>query len=114
MDLDNVINREDLQLQTVGHHWPLDGPLPAEVRANMERTGVCLSCHQVIPDGALVYRIISKVGETLGMVPKNDEEHRRLIGRAMFVAANVEIFGLPIAILAIVAFVFIMRKRSKG
>lgn len=32
MDLDNVINREDQQLQTVGHHWPLDGPLPKEMR----------------------------------------------------------------------------------
>ncbi len=114
MDLDNVINREDLQLQTVGHHWPLDGPLPAEVRANMERTGVCLSCHQVIPDGAFVYRIIAKVGETLGMVPKNDAEHRRLIGRAMFVAANVEIFGIPIAILVIIGFVVLLRRKKAG
>ncbi|MDJ0889226.1 MAG: hypothetical protein QNI89_18140, partial [Desulfobacterales bacterium] len=112
MDLDNVIDREDLQLQTVGHHWPLDGPLPAEVRANMERTGVCLSCHQVIPDGAFVYQIISKVGETLGMVPENDAEHRRLIGRAMFVAANVEIFGIPIAILVIIVFVVLLRRKK--
>lgn len=36
MDLDNVVNREDLQLQTVGHHWPFDDPLPKDVRGNMD------------------------------------------------------------------------------
>ncbi len=48
------------------------------------------------------------------MVPKNDEEHRRLIGRAMFVAANAEIFGIPIAILVIGAFVVVLRRRKTG
>ncbi len=76
MDLDNVVNRENEQLQTVGHHWPLDGPLPKEVRENMERQGVCLSCHEVIPEGRLVYRIISRVGDALGMIPATDAEHQ--------------------------------------
>ncbi|MGD8258158.1 MAG: hypothetical protein PVG08_18285 [Desulfobacterales bacterium] len=39
MDLDQVITREGEQLQTVGHHWPLDGPLSAEMRDHMERVG---------------------------------------------------------------------------
>jgi hypothetical protein len=112
MDLDNVVDREDQQLQTVGHHWPLDGPLPREMRDNMERTGVCLSCHREIPEGRFVYQVISRVGDALGMVPKTDAEHMKLIGKAMFIAANLQIFGPLAALLLVILFVFLFRKRN--
>ena len=112
MDLDNVVNRDGLQLQTVGHHWPLDGPLPKEVRDNMERQGVCLSCHQEIPHGRFVYQIISKVGNALGMIPETDLEHQKLVGKAMFIAANLQIFGPVVAILVVILFVVVIRKKS--
>ena len=115
MDLDNVVNRKDDQLQTVGHHWPLDGPLPKEMRDNMERTGVCLSCHKEIPEGKFVYRVISKVGDALGMVPKNDADHMKLIGKAMFIAANLQIFGPLVAVVLIVlVVVFFWRRRASS
>jgi len=110
MDLGNVVNREDQQLQTVGHHWPLDGPLPKEMRENMERLGVCLSCHQEIPEGRFVYQVIAKVGDTLGLVPKTDAEHMKLIGKAMFIAANVQIFGPLLGLIVIGAFIFVIRR----
>ena len=112
MDLDNVVNREDQQLQTVGHHWPLDGPLPKDMRDNMERLGVCLSCHQEIPQGRFVYRIISLAGDRLGMVPKNDADHIKLIGKAMFIAANLQIFGPLVALLIILFIVLIVWRRK--
>jgi hypothetical protein len=84
MDLDQVVTREGEQLQTVGHHWPLDGPLTKEMRDHMERVGVCLSCHKDVPSGRMVYRIISAVGNRLGLIPKTDHEHQGLIGRALF------------------------------
>jgi len=49
MDLDQVVTREDEQVQTVGHHWPLSGPLPKEMRDRVEQTGVCIVCHEKIP-----------------------------------------------------------------
>ena len=49
MDLSQVVNREGKQMQTVGHHWELSGPLTQEQRDKMERIGVCISCHQDIP-----------------------------------------------------------------
>jgi len=110
MDLDNVVNRDDQQLQTVGHHWPLDGPLPKEVRDNMERLGVCLSCHKEIPEGRFVYQVIAKVGDTLGLVPKTDAEHMKLIGKAMFIAANVQIFGPLLGLIVIGLFIFVIRR----
>jgi hypothetical protein len=113
MDLDQIITREGEQLQTVGSHWPLSGPLAKEARDNMERVGVCLSCHKEIPSGRFVYRIISKVGSITGLVPKTDAEHQKLIGRAMFIAANVEIFGVLIGII-VVLIVIVYFARRKG
>jgi hypothetical protein len=51
MDLDQVVTRDNKQLQTVGHHWPLSGPLPKEVRDRMEKVGVCISCHKDVTVG---------------------------------------------------------------
>jgi len=112
MDLDNVVNRDGQQLQTVGHHWPLDGPLPKEVRDNMERQGVCLSCHQEIPEGRFVYRIISKLGDALGMIPATDAEHQKLVGKAMFIAANLQIFGPLVGIVVVLLFVVVVRRKK--
>jgi hypothetical protein len=49
MDLDQVVTRDDKQLQTVGHHWPLSSPLPRETRDRMEQVGTCIVCHREIP-----------------------------------------------------------------
>jgi hypothetical protein len=52
MNLDQVVTRDNKQLQTVGHHWPLSGPLPKEMRDKIEKVGVCITCHQHIPVGS--------------------------------------------------------------
>jgi hypothetical protein len=51
MDLDQIVTRWNKQRQTVGHHWPLSGPLPKEVRDRMEKVGVCISCHKDFTPG---------------------------------------------------------------
>ncbi len=52
-DLSQIVTRDDKQLVSIGSHWPLTGPLPAEVRAKMERTGLCIGCHQNMVDAQL-------------------------------------------------------------
>ena len=37
MGYDQVVTRDDEQIQTVGHHWPLSGPIPKEARDRMEK-----------------------------------------------------------------------------
>jgi hypothetical protein len=113
MDLDQIVTREDEQLQTVGSHWPKSGPLTREIRDNMERVGVCLSCHQEIPRGRFVYRTIAKVGDYLGMIPKTDADHKKLIGKAMFIAANVQIFGPIIGALVVLLIIVLFVRRKK-
>jgi hypothetical protein len=50
MDWSRFVDEKGRQLQTVGHHFSLSGPLDAGARAKLDRSGVCLSCHQTIPD----------------------------------------------------------------
>ena len=45
-DLSQIVTREGEQLVTIGSHWPLTGPLPDDMRQKMERTGLCIGCHQ--------------------------------------------------------------------
>ncbi|MDH3663695.1 MAG: cytochrome C [Alphaproteobacteria bacterium] len=45
-DLSQIVTRDDEQLVSIGSHWPLTGPLPAAMRDKMERTGLCMGCHQ--------------------------------------------------------------------
>ncbi len=45
-DLSAIVDRADKQLVSVGSHWPLSGPLPKEMRDKMERSGLCMGCHE--------------------------------------------------------------------
>ncbi len=49
-DLSRIVTEDGEQLVTVGSHWPLTGPLPQETREKMERTGLCMGCHQNMTD----------------------------------------------------------------
>jgi CDGSH-type Zn-finger protein len=114
MDLDQVVTREGEQLQTVGHHWPLDGPLTKDMRDNMERVGVCLSCHKDVPTGKFAYRVLSRAGSVVGLIPKSDKEHQKLIGRALYLAANVEVFGGIVFVSAVVFLgLYLLVRRKK-
>jgi CDGSH-type Zn-finger protein len=114
MDLDQVVTREGEQVQSVGQHWPLSGPLTKDQRDHMERIGVCLSCHKHVPDGAFAYRVVSRAGSVLGLIPKTDEEHQKLIGRALYMAANVEVLGgIVFAILVVILGIYFIFRRKK-
>ena len=41
-----IVTEHGKQLQTVGSHWPKSRPLDADMRKTMEKTGVCMGCHQ--------------------------------------------------------------------
>ncbi len=51
MDLDQIVTRDNKQLQTVGSHWPLSSPLTKEMRDRMEKVGVCITCHKDFTPG---------------------------------------------------------------
>lgn len=45
-DLSAIINEDGEQIVSVGSHWDLTGPLPAEMRESVEKAGVCQGCHE--------------------------------------------------------------------
>ncbi|MEA3275529.1 MAG: cytochrome C, partial [Pseudomonadota bacterium] len=75
-DLSQIVTREDEQLVSVGSHWPLTGPLPAEMRKKVERTGLCMGCHQEMADDELWSRVNSPGWAT-------NEAHREVMNQAL-------------------------------
>jgi len=112
MDLSQVVTREGKQLQTVGHHWPLSGPLSQYSREKMERVGVCISCHQDVPDGNMFIIATAAAGEVLGLVPHHDHEHMKLLNMDIKWAAMTRII-FPILILVILIMGFVIWKNKK-
>lgn len=75
-DLSQIVTRDDRQLVSIGSHWPLTGPLPAAMRAKMERTGLCMGCHQNMTEKDLWDKVNSPAFVT-------NEQHRAVMDRAL-------------------------------
>ena len=74
-DLSQIVTRDDRQLVSVGSHWPLTGPLPASMREKVERTGLCMGCHQNMAHADLWAKVNSP-----GWV--DNEAHRAVMNSA--------------------------------
>jgi len=82
-DWSTVVDRKTgKQLQTVGSHWPGSGPLPKETREKMERTGVCMACHEHMSNTNLW----NKLNTNPGIL--NDKDHRNKVGGIFMDAAK--------------------------
>ncbi len=75
-DLSQIVTRDGRQLVSVGSHWPLTGPLPAQMREKAERTGLCMGCHQNMTDEELWVQ-----ASTPGWI--NNEQHRAVMDQAL-------------------------------
>ena len=82
-DLSQIVTRDGKQLVTVGSHWPLTGPLPQDMREKMERTGLCMGCHQNMTDEEVWSAVNS---------PKflNNQEHQDRMDEAVHALAEKE------------------------
>ncbi len=75
-DLSQIVTRDGKQLVTVGSHWPLTSPLPTEMRDKMERTGLCMGCHENMTNE----EIWSKVNSPEFV---SNEQHRDVMSKAL-------------------------------
>ncbi len=75
-DLSQIVTRDGKQLVSIGSHWPLTGPLPQQMREKMERTGLCMGCHQNMADPAFWAKVNSPGWVT-------NEQHRDVMNRAV-------------------------------
>ena len=68
-DWSQIVTRDGKQLTNVGSHWPASRPLDQDMRVKMERTGVCMGCHQNMTNKELW----DKVNTNPGIL--SDKEH---------------------------------------
>ncbi len=78
MDLSQIVDPETgEQLMTVGSHWPGSGPLTEDQRTRMQRTGVCMGCHQNMADPSFwTDQVVAKYGRVM-----SDDEHINMMNQ---------------------------------
>jgi hypothetical protein len=114
-DWSQVVTEDGQQLQTVGHHYRLERPLNNQERANMDRRGVCLGCHQEIPDRSLAASLLHHVAEYSGQLPKTRDEHAALTHKILLFSAWGQAalaLGVPLA-LALTMVRHVRRRRRR-
>jgi hypothetical protein len=90
-DLSKIVTRDGQQLVTVGSHWPLSGPLSDDQRTRMERTGVCMGCHQNMADLTFwTDGVIAKYGEVF-----SNDEHIDTMNQLILDAVAAEGLEVP-------------------
>ena len=114
MDWSRFIDEEGNQLQTVGHHFSGSRPLNNEERGKLDRTGVCMACHQSLPAGDLAIDLLHHIKEVRGD-SYDTKGHNNLVNKVLKTSAWGQlIIGLIIGVLVMLIGFFIVKKiRSK-
>jgi len=114
-DWSRFVTEDGRQLQTVGHHFSGSRPLDGRERANMDRQGLCLSCHQEIPTESLAVSLLHHVADAAGALPTDREAHHGLVHKILLMSAWGQVGGmvlLPLVGLAGIA--WLIRRRRRG
>ena len=102
-DWSRIVTEDGQQLQTVGHHFQASRPLDNKERAHIDRRGVCLSCHQEIPDRSLAVSLLHHVAEYAGQLPDEPQKHDALLHyKIMLFSAWIQVaaaIGGPLVVL---------------
>ena len=112
-DWSRYVTEKGKQLQTVGHHFKLSRPLNNEERSKLDRRGVCLSCHQSIPDGDLAVSAMSHIAKYSG-VQIDNKTHQGILLKLTIVGAWLQVGGgLIVAVVILSALFFFFKRRKK-
>jgi hypothetical protein len=119
-DYSQFIDANGTQLMTVGHHFKLSRPLDKDQRSKLDRRGVCLSCHQDIPEGNLAVSAMTHIAQ-MAELNIDNKEHQSILHKVLNLGAWVQIFAVLavfIIIFYIIYTVFIKKKsinpRNRG
>jgi len=108
-DYSQFIDENGTQLMTVGHHWKLSGPLSKQQREKLDRRGVCMSCHQDIPNGNLAVSTMVHVAKMTGM-RIDTKEHHGITNKLLNIGAWVQV--IAVLVLMFVVYKLFFRKRK--
>lgn len=114
MDWSRFVDEEGHQLQTVGHHFTLSGPLGAEARSDLDRRGVCLACHKTIPNRDLAVSLMHHTAEVAG-IDIDPKAHAGILHKVMLIGAWAQVLlGLVVGLgVLFLVYRFRMKKREK-
>ena len=108
MDWSRFVTEDGKQKQTVGHHFSGSRPLNNAERANLDRRGVCASCHQTLPEENLAVSLLHHMKEVSGK--KYDKDgHNSLINKILNISAWVQV----LVILGVLFFIRFLFKRFR-
>ena len=115
-DWSRFVTEDGQQLQTVGSHFSRSRPLNNQERLHISRRGVCLACHQEIPDRSLAASFLHHTAEYAGMLPKTPKQHNALIYKILLITEwfqTVLAIVLPFAVFVGIFWLVRIRRRRK-
>jgi hypothetical protein len=80
------------KLLSVESYFKLSAPLTKEHADKLDRSGVCISCHQDIPKGNLAISAMSHMAK-MAEIDSENEMHNRIVNQAINITAWVEVAG---------------------
>jgi len=104
VDYSKFLDKNGTQLQTVGHHYKLSGPLTNEQIDKTDRRDVCIACHQNIPDGTLAVSAMTHKAK-MADVHIDKKVHANILEKLLSIGAWVQIGSV---IFVIIIFIWII------
>ncbi|MCF6206019.1 MAG: cytochrome C [Sulfurovum sp.] len=104
-DLSRFVDENGTQVQTVGNHWKLSQALDNETRSKVDRRGVCLSCHQEMPNEDLAVSLLVHTAQYAG-VKIDNEMHHTLVHKSLLMSAWVQVLAVLFILLLILIQVY--------
>ncbi|WP_428737538.1 hypothetical protein [Sulfurimonas sp.] len=94
-------------------HFNLSKTLSDSQRDKLDRRGVCLSCHDTIPNGSLSISMVSHISKMTDNVA-NPKEHKAILSKILYMSAWFEIilvvFG--VGVLIYILYTIVIKKKS--
>lgn len=110
-DWSRFVTEKGQQLQTVGHHYSGSRPLNNEERAKLDRRGICLSCHQTMPDKDLAVSLMVHVKEYAG-IKIDREKHNSILHKLVLLGAWVQILGVVVGVFLLIGGIILYKRRK--
>ncbi len=111
-DYSSFIDENGTQLMTVGHHWKLSQPLDKAQRAKLDRRGVCLSCHQDIPQGDLAISTMAHIAQMTSL-NIDKKQHNNILNKILHIGAWTQVGIVLVISLFVLWFLFLRRKKRR-
>jgi len=111
-DYSKFLDENGKQLQTVGHHWTLSGPLSKEQREKLDRSGICLSCHKDIPKGDLAVSAMNHIAK-MAEIKIDNKIHNNIVNKTLNITAWLQIVAAVFGVMIFIYIVYILFIKKK-